>query len=64
MAGASAGAVVRRVLFFDSGWAKLHNLDQFAKNFAGWGIPYPAFNAALSAYNECIGGMLTMAGLE
>ena len=49
--------------FFDSGWSKLHNLDQFAQNFAGWGIPYPKFNAALSAYTECIGGFLTMAGL-
>jgi putative oxidoreductase len=48
--------------FFDSGWSKLHNLDQFAQNFAGWGIPYPEFNAALSAYTECIGGFLTMAG--
>jgi putative oxidoreductase len=28
-----------------------------------WGIPHPAFNAALSAYTECIGGALTMAGL-
>ena len=28
-----------------------------------WGIPAPAFNAALSAYTECIGGALTVAGL-
>jgi putative oxidoreductase len=49
--------------FFTSGWAKTHDLATFTANFQSWGIPYPAFNAALSAYTECIGGALTMAGL-
>ena len=49
--------------FFTSGWAKAHDLTSFAANFRSWGIPYPAFNAALSAYTECIGGALTIAGL-
>ena len=49
--------------FFETGWAKAHNLDGFAERFAGWGIPHPAFNAALSAYTEMIGGILTMFGL-
>jgi putative oxidoreductase len=49
--------------FVNTGWGKMHNLDQFAKNFAGWGIPYPHFNAALSAYTEFCGGLLTIAGL-
>jgi putative oxidoreductase len=49
--------------FFETGWAKIHNLDAFAQRFANWGIPYPAFNAALSAYTECIGGALTVVGL-
>ena len=49
--------------FFTSGWAKAHNLATFTKNFAEWGIPFPAFNAALSAYTEMIGGALTMVGL-
>ena len=49
--------------FMTSGWAKIHDLAGFASNFAGWGIPYPAFNAALSAYTEFIGGALTIAGL-
>ena len=48
--------------FFETGWAKLHNLDAFTARFAQWGIPHPAFNAALSAYAECIGGALTTAG--
>jgi putative oxidoreductase len=49
--------------FFETGWAKLHNLDAFTVRFMQWGIPHPAFNAALSAYTECIGGALTVAGL-
>src|SRR5271163_5221857 len=49
--------------FMETGWGKLHNLDGFAQRFAGWGIPYPHFNAALSAYTELIGGLLTMLGL-
>jgi putative oxidoreductase len=49
--------------FMDSGWGKIHHLDQFTANFEGWGIPYPAFNAALSAYTEFFGGALTIVGL-
>jgi putative oxidoreductase len=49
--------------FMEMGWGKLHNLDGFAQRFAGWGIPYAYFNAALSAYTEFIGGLLTMFGL-
>src|SRR5271156_1305269 len=49
--------------FMETGWGKLHNLDGFAQRFAGWGIPYPYFNAALSAYTEFIGGWLTIFGI-
>jgi putative oxidoreductase len=49
--------------FMETGWAKLHNLDGFAGRFAGWGIPWPHFNAALSAYTEFIGGLLTIFGI-
>jgi putative oxidoreductase len=49
--------------FFETGWAKIHNLEGFTQRFMHWGIPHPAFNAALSAYTECIGGALTIAGL-
>jgi len=49
--------------FFETGWVKAHDLDGFAQRFAQWGIPYPAFNAALSAYTELIGGALTIMGL-
>lgn len=49
--------------FMETGWAKIHNLDAFTMRFAQWGIPYPAFNAALSAYTEFLGGALTILGL-
>jgi len=49
--------------FMETGWAKIHNLDSFAMRFAEWGIPHPAFNAALSAYTEFLGGALTIVGL-
>jgi putative oxidoreductase len=49
--------------FMETGWGKLHNLDGFARRFAGWGIPWPHFNAALSAYTEFIGGLLTILGI-
>jgi len=49
--------------FMETGWGKIHNLDTFAMRFAQWGIPYPAFNAALSAYTEFLGGTLTMMGM-
>ncbi len=49
--------------FMETGWAKIHNLDGFARRFAGWGIPWPHFNAALSAYTEFIGGLLTIFGI-
>lgn len=49
--------------FMNTGWGKMHDLDQFAKNFAGWGIPFPHFNAGLSAYTEFYGGLLTVIGL-
>src|SRR5882724_11092502 len=49
--------------FLESGWGKIHNLDTFAERFAGWGIPAPALNAALSAWTEFLGGLLIVLGL-
>jgi putative oxidoreductase len=49
--------------FCESGWGKIHNLDTFTQRFTEWGIPFPAFNAALSAYTEFLGGSLIALGL-
>jgi putative oxidoreductase len=50
-------------LFFVTGWAKVGSLDAMAERFVGWGIPFPWFSAALSAYTELIGGALIVLGL-
>lgn len=49
--------------FAETGWGKIHNLSSMTERFADWGIPAPAFNAALSGYTELIGGVLVMVGL-
>jgi putative oxidoreductase len=49
--------------FCESGWGKIHDLGTFAQRFTEWGIPFPAFNAALSAYTEFLGGLFTLLGL-
>jgi putative oxidoreductase len=49
--------------FAETGWGKVHNLSGMAERFADWGIPAPAFNAALSGYTELIGSVLVMLGL-
>lgn len=61
------GPLVVRVVFgyfwLETGIAKVHNLDGFVQRFVGWGIPFPAFSAALSAWTELVGGLLIMLGL-
>src|SRR5207245_9836165 len=49
--------------FFETGWGKIHNLDAFTQRFVGWGIPWPAFMAPLSAWTALIGGALSVVGL-
>lgn len=51
------------VVFIQSGWGKLHDLDGTAENFAGWHIPFPHFNALLASGTEFIGGILILLGL-
>ncbi|HEY0179374.1 MAG TPA: DoxX family protein [Dokdonella sp.] len=59
--------LVVRVVFgyfwFETGWAKLHDLDGFTARFVDWGMPFPAFSAALSAGTELVGGALIVLGL-
>ncbi|WP_199099614.1 DoxX family protein [Dyella sp. ASV21] len=61
------GPLVVRLVFgyfwLETGIAKVHNLDGFVQRFIGWGIPHPAFSAALSAWTELVGGLLLMLGL-
>ena len=61
------GPLVVRLVFgyfwLETGIAKVHNLDGFTQRFVGWGIPFPAFSAGLSAWTELLGGLLIMLGL-
>jgi putative oxidoreductase len=61
------GPLVLRLVFgyfwLETGIAKVHNLDGFTQRFVGWGIPFPAFSAGLSAWTELLGGLLLMLGL-
>lgn len=49
--------------FFETGLAKVQSLEAMTQRFIEWGIPAPAFNAALSGYTELIGGGLIVLGL-
>ncbi len=49
--------------FLETGWGKIHNLQGMAERFADWGLPAPAFNAALSGWTEFLGGLLVVLGL-
>jgi putative oxidoreductase len=66
-AGRWLGPLVVRLVFgyfwLETGIAKVHNLAGFTQRFVGWGIPHPAFSAALSAWTELVGGLLLMLGL-
>ncbi|HUB92259.1 MAG TPA: DoxX family protein [Dyella sp.] len=66
-AGRWLGPLVIRLVFgyfwLETGIGKVQNLDSFTQRFVGWGIPHPAFNAALSAWTELLGGLLLMLGL-
>lgn len=61
------GPLLVRLVFgyfwWETGWAKLHNLDAFTGRFMDWGIPFPAFSAGLSAGMEFVGGVLMFFGL-
>ena len=49
--------------FLETGWGKIHNLEGMTERFTEWGIPAPAFNAALSGWTELLGALLIMLGL-
>lgn len=61
------GPLVLRLFFgyfwLETGWAKLRHLEGFTERFVEWGIPFPAFSAALSAGTDFIGGLFLMLGL-
>jgi putative oxidoreductase len=55
--------LVTGLLFFGSGWGKIHNLGKFITDFAGWGIPAPQVMAPFVGWSEFILGALLIVGL-
>ena len=51
------------VIFVQSGWGKLHNLDAVVKFFTELGVPAPQLQAPFVAGTEFLGGVLLLLGL-
>src|SRR5262245_11335072 len=51
------------LVFFQSGWGKLHDLEKVTGYFAELGIPHPAFQAQLASTAEFVCGGLLLLGL-
>jgi putative oxidoreductase len=51
------------LVFVQSGWGKLHALDQVTGYFTELGIPAPAFQARLASTSELVCGGLLLLGL-
>ena len=51
------------LVFFQSGWGKLHDLEQVTSFFTELGIPNPAFQARLASTAEFVCGGLLLLGL-
>jgi putative oxidoreductase len=51
------------VVFMGTGWGKLHSLGDVTTFFTELHIPFPGFNAALTATTEFVGGLCLLLGL-
>ena len=51
------------LVFFQSGWGKLHDLEKVTGFFTELGIPHPAFQARLASLAEFVCGGLLLLGL-
>lgn len=51
------------VIFIQSGWGKLHNLEKVTAFFTSLGLPQPAFQATFVSLTEFVCGWLVLVGL-
>ena len=51
------------LVFFQSGWGKLHSLEKVTNYFTELGIPAPYFQARLASTSEFVCGALLLVGL-
>jgi putative oxidoreductase len=61
--GPTLARITVGVVFMTTGWGKLHGLDDVTKLFTDLHIPAPAFQAALVATTEFVGGLFILLGL-
>jgi len=61
--GPTLALVTVGVVFMVTGWGKLHSIPDVTSFFTDLGIPFPGFNARLTACTEFFGGLLVLLGL-
>jgi putative oxidoreductase len=61
--GPTLARVTVGLVFVGTGWGKLHSIPDVTSFFTDLGIPFPGFNARLTASTEFFGGLLVLAGL-
>src|SRR5215831_1617697 len=61
--GPTLARVTVGVVFIGTGWGKLHSIPGVTSFFTDLGIPFPGFNARLTASTEFFGGLLVLLGL-
>src|SRR5882724_9471608 len=61
--GPTLARVTVGLVFVGTGWGKLHSLPDVTSFFTDLGIPFPGFNARLTAATEFFGGLLVLLGL-
>lgn len=50
------------IVFIQSGWGKIHNIERVFGYFAELKIPLPVFSAYLTAWTELVAGLFVFAG--
>jgi putative oxidoreductase len=50
------------IVFIQSGWGKIHNLEKVIGYFTDLKIPLPVFSAYITAWTELIAGFLILSG--
>ena len=50
------------IVFIQSGWGKIHNIEKVIGYFTELNIPLPIFSAYLTAWTELISGLFLFAG--
>jgi putative oxidoreductase len=61
--GPTLARITVGLVFIGTGWGKLHSLADVTEFFTSLHIPFPAFNARLTATTEFFGGLMILLGL-